>query len=149
MSKKRRSAHNPYSSLRALPDQPTSSASPPASQTTPLTPTEALERGLREFRAKRYPQAIALWRQIEQPSTGLNAALAEAHFRLGIGLATTTRSQSEGVLTHLQYATELAPADPIYAYHFGLALHRIGRVSEAVGQYRRAVSQGLVRKGSG
>ncbi|NJM40127.1 MAG: tetratricopeptide repeat protein [Anaerolineae bacterium] len=151
MSKKRRSARHPYSTLGPFSDS-LASSSTQSSQSplmTPVTPAEALEGGLREFRAKRYAQAITLWQHIDQPSDVLKAALAEAYFRIGVSLHLNSHLQSDGVLVHLQHAVELAPADPVYAYHLGLALHRRGRVAKACEQYRRAVSHGLVRKGSG
>jgi tetratricopeptide (TPR) repeat protein len=143
MSKKRRYvrqklAHNQIT-------QP-SVSSPP---TAPHTPTTAYEQGLREFRAKRYKQAITVWQQVPQPENVLNKALAEAHFRLGVGASATSTLQSEESLTHIRQAVDLAPADPVYAYHLGLGLHREGRSSEARDCYRRAVSNGLARRGSG
>ena len=114
-----------------------------------LTPAEARERGLREFRAKRYPQAIAAWQQVLQLDEPLTRARAEAHFRLGVSGSTDSLAQSEAALTQLRHASDLVPADPIYAYHLGLALHRQGRTSEARDHYQRAVANGLARKGSG
>ncbi len=94
----------------------------------------------------RYAEAIAIWEKLDWPDkrSSLTAAIAEAHFRLAVGNGIGADS-----LLHLEQATGLAPADPIYAYYLGLTLHRQGKLVEALDVYRRAVANGLSHPGAG
>jgi tetratricopeptide (TPR) repeat protein len=122
---------------------PGSSVASPA-QLAARTPDELKQHGLREFRQKHYGVAIAAWQKIENPNDRLKAALAEAHFRQAAQLTTPA-----DVLYSLQRAAVLMPADAIYAYYLGLALHRQGQVSASLEQYKRAVANGLTRYSAG
>lgn len=93
------------------------------------------QNGLKAFRMKEYPKAIAAWERIPLPRRPLSM-LAEAHFRLGQQLF-YGEYQQEGLL-HLQAAAQALPDDPIYAYHLGLSLHRQGDLSGAAAAYQTA-----------
>jgi len=122
------------------------SGAPPPPQPRPLTPDTLAQDGLRVFKAGRYAEAIGIWEKLDWPDrrVSLTAAIAEAHFRLAVG-----NGISADTLPHLEQATGLVPADPIYAYYLGLALHRQGKLVEALSAYQRAIANGLARPGSG
>ncbi|MCL5995729.1 MAG: tetratricopeptide repeat protein [Chloroflexi bacterium] len=119
-------------------------AHPFGAQARPSTLDELRRHGLREFQQKRYNAAISIWEKIEPRDDRLSAALAEAHFRQA-----AQRTSPDDELYHLRRAADLVPGDAIYAYHLGLSLHRQGRASDALDQYKRAVTNGLVRRSAG
>ncbi len=122
---------------------PSPSVASPA-QLAARTPDELGQHGLREFRQKRYAVAIAAWQKIAIPNDRLKAALAEAYFRQAAQLTTPT-----DMLQSLQRAAVYMPADAIYAWHLGLALHRQGQAPAALEQYKRAVANGFTRRSAG
>ena len=95
--------------------------------------TPAKERGKRAFQAGRFMEAIAHWREIAEPDESLKRALAEAHFRQADAL-----HLAESSLPHLRNALEMMPNDPVYIYWYGVALHKNGRIREALTEYQRA-----------
>lgn len=141
MSKKRKH-RKPSQSLAPRVAQPSILTSP----TRPLTPEAWAQEGLRAFKNGRYTEALDIWEKLDWPDKqpALTAAIAEAHFRLAVG-----NGIGEGSAPHLERAVSLLPTDPIYAYYLGLALHRQGRLAEAMEAYRRAVANGLARPGAG
>ncbi len=111
-----------------------------------LDPAQHKNQGLNAFRRKDYAAALQHWSLPELAGDErLRAALAEAHFRLGLNL----RHLPEQGLAHLRRAVELAPNDPRYAYHLGLGLHRANKLTEARAAYARAAELGAPHAGLG
>ena len=141
MSKKKKHRHSFQKREPRQPSQPARGL-PPVSR--PPTPEDLRQDGLRAFKAGQYAAAINTWEKLDLSEVALAAALAEAHFRqaaaAGLGPAS---------LLDLERAAGLVPTDPIYAYYLGLALHKAGRVAETMETYRRAVANGLSRRGAG
>ena len=135
--KKTRSHPTPRSPRHSLP-------TPAGVSPRTVSPQELVREGQRAFKSRHYVQAIELWQQIDPPTRELIRALAEAHFRQAV-----ISEAGADVLSHLQRALTLIPDDALYTYHLGLALHKQGRLVEALEQYRRAAARGLVRPGSG
>jgi tetratricopeptide (TPR) repeat protein len=94
------------------------------------------EAGLRAFRAGRFDAAIVEWAGFARSDARVAAALAEAYFRRAL-----TRPGGVAQLSDLRQALKLAPGEPRYQYHLGLALHRTDDLDGAIQQYR-AVLQG-------
>lgn len=109
-------------------------------------PVHHKNQGLIAFRRKDYAAALRHW-SIPALTTDerVRAALAETHFRQGLSL----RHLPDQSLDHLRRATELAPNDPRYAYHLGLALHRANELGEARLAYARAAELGAPHSGLG
>ncbi len=141
MSKKKKHKH---SFQRREPRQPGQSPQGSPSPSRLPAPNDLRQDGWRAFKAGHYAAAINTWEKLDLSDSTLAAALAEAHFRqaaiAGLGPAS---------LPDLERATSLVPADPIYFYYFGLALHKLGRTAEAMDAYRRAIANGLSRRGAG
>ena len=101
------------------------------------------QNGLQAFKRKEYGAAIDTWerayKQRAEPQTAV--ALAEAHFRRGVQHPDGRSAHTDAALADLQRAFQLKPNDSCYAYHLGLALHRRGRLAEALPLYER-ISQG-------
>jgi tetratricopeptide (TPR) repeat protein len=93
------------------------------------------QNGIKAFRMKEYPKAVAAWERISLPRRPISM-LAEAHFRLGQQLFYGEHPQ-EGLL-HLQAAAQALPDDPTYAHHLGLALQRQGDLPGALAAYQTA-----------
>lgn len=111
-----------------------------------LDPGQHKNQGLIAFRKKDYAAALRHWSIPELAADErVRAALAEAHFRQGLSL----RHLPDQSLDHLRRATELAPNDPRYAYHLGLALHRANELGEARLAYARAAELGAPHAGLG
>jgi tetratricopeptide (TPR) repeat protein len=108
------------------------------------TPDQLRRYGLRSLNAGRYAAAIEAWQRLDLADPALPAALAEAHFRQAVSSET-----GPDAVDHLRQAIHLAPGDPIYTYHLGLALHKQGQIAEALDAYRQAVANGLAQPGSG
>ena len=98
------------------------------------------ERGKRAFRTGHYAEAVVHWSAVVEPDESLKQALAEAHFRQAAALHLDLSS-----LPHLLSATQLIASDPIYAYWYAVALHKAGRIQEALTEYQRAGSLGLAQ----
>ncbi len=99
-----------------------------------------LVRGRQAFHQGDYDQAIASWEAAYQktPSPKLAAALAEVYFRRGLVRFYQNLQQDSG-LRDLDRAAKLAPNDPRYAYHLGLAHHRLGDLDAARTAYHLAL----------
>ncbi len=123
---------------------PTSPPSSRSARADARTPDQLRRHGLRALNAGRYAAAIETWQQLDLADPALRAALAEAHFRQAVSLET-----GPAAVDHLRQAIHLAPGDPIYTYHLGLALHKQGQIAEALDAYRHAVTNGLAQPGSG
>jgi tetratricopeptide (TPR) repeat protein len=93
------------------------------------------QNGIKAFRLKDYEKAIMAWEKIPIAIRPVSM-LAEARFRLGLNLFYGADPQQG--LTHLKIAAKLQPDDGTYAYHLGLALHRMGNLPEAVDAYQTA-----------
>lgn len=103
-------------------------------------------QGLNAFRKKDYATALQHWSIPELAADErVRAALAETYFRLGL----SQRHLPEQALHNISRAVELAPHDPRYAYHRGLALHRAGQLAEARQAYARAAELGAPHTGLG
>jgi len=97
---------------------------------------EALtQNGVKAFCFKEYEKAITTWERIPVPKRP-TAMLAEAHFRLGLHLFYGAAPQDG--FDHLQNAAQALPEDPTYAYHLGLAFHRLGNLPGALSAYQIA-----------
>lgn len=90
--------------------------------------------GLKAFRQNDYLKAILSW---ERAPANLRPAawLAEAHFRHGLALFYGPASSTG--MSYLQTAASYQPNNPCYAYHVGLALHRLGDLPGALTAYQR------------
>lgn len=111
-----------------------------------LDSVQQKNQGLNAFRKKDYAAALRHWSIPELAADErVRAALAEAHFRQGLSL----RHLPAQSVAHLRRATELAPNDPRYAYHLGLALHRANELGEARTAYARAAELGAPHAGLG
>lgn len=102
-------------------------------------------QGKTAFKRGDYKLAILHWEKAwassGQPADQMalvSAALAEAHFREG---QFRLFSAPDEALQHLKDAAELCQADPLYAHHVGLALHRRGDLNGALGWYRKALAR--------
>jgi tetratricopeptide (TPR) repeat protein len=97
-------------------------------------------RGQQAFHQGDYDAAIAAWEQAlrEKPSAQVTAALAEVHFRRGL-IRFHREGQHPAGLSELDEAARLAPDDPRYAYHLGLAHHHQGNLGAALAAYRLAL----------
>jgi tetratricopeptide (TPR) repeat protein len=92
--------------------------------------------GLKAFRQKDYEKAIQTWEKIPANLRPV-AMLAEGHSRLGLALF-YGGNPAMG-LAHLQTAAAYLPDDPGYAYHLGLARHRLNDLPGALAAYQMAV----------
>ena len=98
--------------------------------------SDALRRnGLQAFKQRDYSAAIAVWERAykQRPDKQTAVALAEAHFRRGVG----GLDSPEAALADLRRANELQPDDDCYIYHLALTLHRQGRPTEALPLYQQ------------
>jgi len=97
-------------------------------------------RGQETFHRGDYDGTIAAWEQARQenPSPALTAAVAEVYFRRGL-LWFYRWNQHDAGLSDLDKAAHLAPGDPRYAYHLGLAHHRQDNLGPAITAYRLAL----------
>ena len=97
-------------------------------------------QGQETFHRGDYDGAIAAWEQArqEKPSPTLTAALAEVYFRRGL-LWFYRWQQHDAGLSDLDEAVHLAPGDPRYAYHLGLAHHHQDSLGAAIAAYRLAL----------
>ena len=94
-----------------------------------------MANGLKAFHQNDFEKAILFWER-EPAKLRPVALLAEAHFRRGLVLFYGSDSQTG--MSHLQTAASYLPSDPCYAYHVGLALHRLGNLPGALGFYETA-----------
>lgn len=91
--------------------------------------------GLKAFRQNDLEKALLSWEKI--PANLRPAVLlAEGHFRRGLALF--YGSDAQAGLSHLQTAAAYQPRDPCYAYHLGLAKHRLGDTPGALAAYQTA-----------
>lgn len=141
MSKKKKHGH---SFQKREPRQPGQPAKESPLSSRPPAPSDLRQEGLRAFKAGHYAAAISAWENLDLSDSTLAAALAEAHFRQAAGVGLGPAS-----LPYLEHAANLVSSDPIYVYYLGLALHKLGRVAEAMEAYRRAAANGLSRRGAG
>ena len=94
-------------------------------------PPNPRQDGLQLFMANDFNGAIAAWLALAGSDGAVRAALAEAYFRRALLQRADTPRQAD-----LRQAALLAPADPRFAYHLGLALHRAGDLPGAIERYR-------------
>lgn len=104
----------------------------------------ALRRnGWQAFSKNDYASAInqleRSYKQQADPQTAV--ILAEALFRRAVSKKAQTELSPEVALSHLQRAHQLRPKESVYAYHLALALHRLGRLAEAVPLYQEILAQ--------
>jgi len=99
-----------------------------------------LQNGLAAFRRGNYGQAIAAWERVGQqtPDARPVSALAQVYFRRGLNRVYGQSPDPQAGLSDLEQASRLQPDDPCYAYHLGLAAHRLGNLDGAVRAYRAA-----------
>jgi len=97
-------------------------------------------RGQQAFHRGDYDAAIAAWKQAlrGKPSARVTAALAEVYFRRGL-MRFHREGRREAGLSDLDEAARLAPDDPRYAYHLGLAHHHEGDLDAAMTAYHLAL----------
>src|ERR687887_994155 len=100
--------------------------------------------GLQALQAGRFDNAIAAWSGLPQRDAQVTAALAEAYFRRALA-----RPVGQEQVADLQRAVALAPAEPRYQYHLGLALHRAGDRAAAVQRYRTVLQHDATWPGAG
>lgn len=113
-----------------------------AHETAAQSATALYNNGLKSFQREEYAQAISTWERIPAALRPV-AALAEAYFRRGTQRFYQASAEVEAGLKDLQRATEYQPDDPVYAYHLGLAAHRMRALDQAIPAYR------LARRGKG
>jgi tetratricopeptide (TPR) repeat protein len=97
-------------------------------------------RGLESFHRGDYDSAIAAWEKAyqENASAALGTAVGEVYFRRGLARFHRQRQHTSG-LADLEQAARLAPGDPRYAYHLGLAHHHEADLDTAIAAYRLAL----------
>jgi len=97
-------------------------------------------QGQETFHRGDYDGAIAAWEQARQesPSEALTTALAEVYFRRGLLWFYRWQKHDAG-LSDLDEAVHLAPGEPRYAYHLGLAHHHQDSLGTAIAAYRLAL----------
>ncbi len=103
---------------------------------TPVVAMDPRREGLRAFQAGRFADAIAAWSGLSAHDARVAAALAEAHFRRALTLLAGTAQ-----LDDLRRAVDLAPDDPRYQYHLGLALHHAHEIPAAIERYRTVLAR--------
>jgi len=110
----------------------------------PLFGADQRQQGLRAFQAGRFDDAIAAWSGLARGDGRVTAALAEAHFRRALTLP-------PGVdrLADVRRAVELAPGEPRYQYHLGLALHHAHDIPAAIDCYRAVLGHNPAWPGAG
>ncbi len=109
----------------------------------PLFGADPRQQGLRAFQAGRFDEAIGVWSGLAASDARAAAALAEAHFRRAL-----TVPAGSGQLADLRRADALAPDDPRYLYHLGLALHHARELPEAIDRYRAVLARDPVWPGA-
>ena len=104
-----------------------------------------LQNGLQAFRRGDYDQAIEAWERVgrQTPSMQPVSALAQVYFRRGLKHTYGSSPDLQAGLSDLEQAAKLQPGDPCYAYHLGLAAHRLGDLNRAVRAYQ------VARRGEG
>jgi tetratricopeptide (TPR) repeat protein len=110
--------------------------------------SDPIRRGQESFHRGDYDSTIATWEKAyqENASAALGTALAEVYFRRGLVQFHRQRQHASG-LADLEQAARLAPGDPRYAYHLGLAHHHQADLDTAIAAYRLALDSdpGFVR----
>ncbi|MBN1179384.1 MAG: tetratricopeptide repeat protein [Anaerolineae bacterium] len=99
-----------------------------------------LNNGLKAFNNGDYDQAIEIWERTS--SEHAHAALAQAYFRRGLERTYTHPPNAHAGLADLERAHNLQLGDPCYAYHLGMAAHRLSDIDRAVRAYRIARAGG-------
>lgn len=99
-----------------------------------------LQNGLKAFRSGDYDRAIELWEQVGRQTPDMRpvSALAQVYFRRGLKSLYGGASNPRAGLSDLEQAARLQPDAPCYAYHLGLAAHRLGDLNRAIRAYRAA-----------
>jgi tetratricopeptide (TPR) repeat protein len=102
--------------------------------------SDPVRRGQESFHRGDYDSAIAAWEKAyqENASAALGAALPEVYFRRGLVRFHRQHEHGSG-LADLEQAARLAPGDPRYAYHLGLAHHHQADLDTAIAAYRLAL----------
>lgn len=103
----------------------------------------ARDRGGEAFNAGHFGEAIRLWERAARHHPEVISALAEAYFRRAL-VPTTPPDQQ---LRDLERATALAPNEPRYHYHLGLAYHRRGERDPALTAYQIAYDANAQTRG--
>jgi tetratricopeptide (TPR) repeat protein len=70
------------------------------------------------------------------------SALAQVYFRRGLKRVYGRHPDYRAGLSDLEQAASLQSSDPCYAYHLGLAAHRLGDADRAVRFYRKVLALG-------
>jgi tetratricopeptide (TPR) repeat protein len=91
--------------------------------------------GMRAFQGNDNDKAIQIWERIPESYRPI-LALAEAYFRRGMERFYGSDSYHQDGLEYLQKAVKLQPKDSCYAYHLGLASHRLGNLAQAIQMYQ-------------
>jgi len=99
-----------------------------------------LQNGLEAFRNGDYDRTIEAWEHVAQQSPQMQPALAlaQVYFRRGLKRTYGQPSDPGAGLSDLSQAASLQRGDPCYAYHLGLAAHRLGALDRAIPAYRAA-----------
>ena len=82
-----------------------------------------------------------------ETAVGLQADYAPAHHGLGLVRQADPRTLPQAAV-HLQRAVQLAPESAEIRHHFAITLRRLGRVSEAVREYREVLRIDPARSGA-
>ena len=103
-----------------------------------------IRNGLKVFLNEDYDQAIEIWEGVSPyvSHDRLTDVLAQAYFRRGLERTYGDSPSPEAGLSDLEHAYALQPDDPCYAFHFGLAAHRLGDLDRAIQAYRVARQDG-------
>jgi len=99
-----------------------------------------LQNGLKAFRRGDYDRAIETWERAVRQSSNVQSisALAQVYFRRGLKRIYGQSPDLQAGLSDLERATGLQPDDACYAYHLGLAAHRLGDLERALRAYQAA-----------
>jgi len=103
-----------------------------------------LKNGLGAFRNGDYDKAIETWERVgrQSPQIQPTSALAQVYFRRGLKRTYGPSPDPRAGLSDLEQATKLQPENPCYAYHLGLASHRLGDLERAIRMYHVARQSG-------
>lgn len=98
-----------------------------------------IQQGRQAFHDGQFSAAIASWQGMLRHEARIAEALAEAYFRRSLEHIRT--EEHDYRIADLQQAISLAPNDPRYQYHLGMALHQAGDIAAASRYYRDVLRQ--------
>ncbi len=95
--------------------------------------------GLKALKRGDYDEALEIWEGIQPQNLQPSEGIVEAYFRRGLKRLYGPNTDDEAGMEDLRLAFNLQPEDPVYAYHYGLACHHLGKLEEALRAYQDAL----------